>query len=86
MGILKKHYANSVAEDAARAREEGRTVFVARIPASGLATNYVGSMGGMAEMIEAIEQQGWRLEHWQIATLDGHGGQPIGYPLFRRVG
>ncbi|MEU3457214.1 hypothetical protein ABZ671_26960 [Micromonospora sp. NPDC006766] len=81
MGWIKDAKANAIAQEAARAREEGRTVFVARInnPATGHVMS--GSVAGVAEQIEAVEAQGWLL-HQMSYCQDKRGGVE-GYYLFR---
>ncbi len=42
-----------------------------------------GSVPGWAEMIKAIEAEGWVLDEWSVAADDK--GRPQAYPLFRRA-
>lgn len=69
MGFIKDAKATTAANHAARARQEGRTVFLYRhnVPAS--SSGFSGPVTDTAEVIESIEQTGWQLA--QIA-YDGH--------------
>jgi hypothetical protein len=70
MGFMKDAKAQMVSKEAARAFTEGRSVFVARLEGGALSRNVSGSVSGVAEMIESIEAEGWRLEHLSSAGSD----------------
>jgi hypothetical protein len=61
MGLIKDTKVGSAGTESARARQEGRTIFVYRynVPATG--SGFSGSVSGAAEVIERIEGNGWRL-------------------------
>jgi hypothetical protein len=82
MGWVKEAKSNALATEAQRAIEEGRTIFTPRLNAGNTAHGFSGSIAGWAEMIEAVEECGWRLEHWAASE---HDGRPVGLPLFRRA-
>ncbi|HEX5995974.1 MAG TPA: hypothetical protein VFY84_12600 [Jiangellales bacterium] len=82
MSWVKDAKAQSVAKEAQRAVSEGRYVFVCRINNPALSHQMSGSVSGVAEQIEAIEQAGWWLHHMSYAQ-DKKGGVE-GYYLFRR--
>ncbi len=81
MGMIRDVKVQTIAKDAARAISEGRLVFVARLHTPGRLHDMTGSVGDWAEMIEAIEAEGWTLASWTVA--DGPKGAGA-YPLFRR--
>jgi hypothetical protein len=75
MGFIKDAKANTAASHAARARQEGRTVLLYRqdigIASSGLS----GPISAAAEVIEAIESQGWLLHQFAYDEKQSrHGG------------
>lgn len=82
MGLINNLKADTLGKDAARAREQGRTVFVARINMPVTGSGFSQSLSGAAEMIEAIEAQGWAY-HDMSWTQDSKD-RPEGYFLFRR--
>ena len=84
--MMKKAKADMVSIEAKRAVEEGRTIFTPMLntPMSQSASFAPsGSISGWAEMIEAIEEHGWALAQWAVAT--DTKGRPQAYPLFRRA-
>lgn len=84
-GWAKKAKGSMLREEAARAREEGHTVFVPMLNTGfweRTSAMYSAPVSGWAEMIESIEGEGWRLEQWSVAT--DTKGRPQAYPLFRR--
>jgi hypothetical protein len=85
MGIFKGARNAVLSGEARRAVEEGRTVFapMLNVPITQQYSATVsGAVTGWAEMIESIEAEGWRLEHWAIGQ--DMKGRPQAYPLFRR--
>jgi len=81
MGIVRDTKVQMVVNDARRAYTEGRYVFVARLNSSTRLKSTSGSVGDWAEMIEAVEAEGWALAEW---TVGGGPKLPSAYPLFRR--
>ncbi len=82
MGWIKDAKRNMLAEEAARAVQEGRTVFAPMLNTPMSQHTMSGSVAGWAEMVESIEEQGWQLQQWAVA-MDTKG-RPQAYPLFRR--
>lgn len=82
MGLIKDAKADVLGKDAARAREQGRTVFVARINMPVTGSGFSTSVSGAAEMIEAIEAEGWAYQ--DMSWTQDTKGRPEGYFLFRR--
>lgn len=83
MGFIKQMKQDMLAEDARRAVEQGRTIFAPRLNIPASQNTISGPVAGWAEMLEGIESQGWRLDHWAVAIDEK--GRPEAYPLFRRV-
>jgi hypothetical protein len=82
MGLFKDVKTGTLATEAKRAVEEGRTVFAPRLNSPMTSSGFSGSISGWAEMIEAIEAEGWVLAHWAVSDDEKH--RPGAYPLFRR--
>ncbi|MEV0070945.1 hypothetical protein [Amycolatopsis sp. NPDC050768] len=82
MGFIKQAKADALTKEAGRAIAEGRTVFTPRLNTPMMHHTMSGSIAGWAEMIEAVEAQGWQLVEWSV-TQDKNG-RPEAYPLFRR--
>ncbi|WP_036453699.1 hypothetical protein [Mycolicibacterium smegmatis] len=82
MGFIKDAKANMLREEAQRAIQQGRTVFVAMLNTPITHHTMSGSVAGWAEMIESVEACGWHLADWSVA-MDAKG-RPQAYPLFRR--
>jgi hypothetical protein len=83
MGLIKEVKADTGRKHATRAREEGRGVFLYRfdVPASG--GGFSGPVSGAAEVIEAIERTGWRLQHMAYDAKQSSNGAAL--LLFRCV-
>jgi hypothetical protein len=84
MGFIKDAKQNMLSTEAKRAVEEGRTVFAPMLNTPMSQHTMSGSVAGWAEMIEAVEREGWTLANWSVAH--DAKGRPQAYPLFRRVG
>lgn len=84
MGFIKDAKANMLAQEAQRARQEGRTVFAPKLNTPATHHTISGSIPGWAEMIESVEAAGWQMYHWSVA-MDSKG-RPEAYPLFRPRG
>jgi hypothetical protein len=69
MGFMKAVKQTLLRDDAARAVEEGRRVFVARFWDEVLSTQMTGSVGGAAEAIEEVESLGWQLADMSYAWV-----------------
>lgn len=83
MGWIKDAKAKALAKEAERATKEGRTVFVPMLNTPQSQGELSGSVAGWAEMIEAVEEQGWALTQWAVGQ--DAKGRPQAYPLFRRA-
>lgn len=82
LGFIDRVKQNKIGEEAARAIREGRRVFLARINVGMTDAGASGTVTGAAEIIESIEDQGWRLD--QMSYTQDRKGSPEGYYLFRR--
>jgi len=82
MGFFKDQKSANLATEAERAVEEGRTVFAPKLKTPATHHGMTGAVAGWAEMIESVEQAGWRLAEWTVCL--GSKGDPEAYPLFRR--
>ena len=82
MGIVRQAKADSMASHAGRARQEGRRVLVVRIQTRFWSAGaFSGPMDDTAEMIEAIEAQGWALD--KMSYVIKKDNKPEGIYLFR---
>jgi hypothetical protein len=80
MGMVRNVKVQTIAKEAARAYGEGHYIFAARLNAPTRLGDMTGSVGDWAEMIEAIEAEGWALANWTVTDA----GKVGAYPLFRR--
>jgi hypothetical protein len=82
VGFIKGAKSDSIGQQAARAVAEGRRVFACRVNEGGWNDNWGGSLSGVAEQIEAVEAQGWRLD--KASFLPGKGQNVSAFLIFRR--
>ena len=82
MGFIKDIKGDSIAKDAAKALEAGRSVFTPILNMPGSNPGMSGAVDDWAVMVGAIEAVGWRLDQWAVG-LDAKG-RPQAFPLFRR--
>ena len=83
MGFMKEAKADTMRQHAGRAMQEGRQVLVVRIQTRFWSAGaFSGPMDDTAEMIEAIEGQGWHLD--QMSYVMKKNDKPEGIYLFRR--
>ena len=61
MGFVREVKANVAKDHATRALREGRSVLLYRQNVPATASSLSGPVAGVAEVVEAIEAQGWRL-------------------------
>jgi hypothetical protein len=61
MGLIRDSKASTAAQHAVRAAQEGRTVLLYRQNLGATSSGFSGPVGDVAEVIEAIESQGWEL-------------------------
>lgn len=66
-GRVKEAKATALAQHAARAVAEGRQVFVANLNMGMFQVDINGPISGWAEMIEAVEHEGWFLQSLSMA-------------------
>lgn len=84
MGFMKQVKADTMAQHAERAIQEGRQVLVIRIQTRfWSAGNFSGPMDDTAEMIEAIESKGWVMD--RMSYVIKKDDKPEGIYLFRRA-
>jgi hypothetical protein len=83
MAWMKDSKAAAISKEAERAIAEGRTAFTPMLNTPSTRGEQSGSIGGWAEMIEAVEAAGWTLTAWSVAQ--DNKGRPQAYPLFRRA-
>lgn len=84
MGLIKDVKTSAAAQHAARAAQEGRTVFLYRFDIPATSSGFSGPVSGAAEVIEAAERQGWRLDNFAYdGAQSKHGAVLL---LFRRYG
>ncbi|MCM1941759.1 hypothetical protein NC239_26530 [Streptomyces sp. G3] len=69
MGFINDAKANVAAAEARKARERGQVVLVYKFIEANTNSKSTAPMTGMADQIQAVEQQGWRLE--QMAAAEG---------------
>lgn len=67
MGLMKQSKINTIGQDAARAKGEGRTVFVCRYWDEVLNFQGTGAISGASEAIEAVEAAGWALDDFSYS-------------------
>jgi hypothetical protein len=83
MGLIKDVKAQSAGTDASRAAAEGRTVFLYRFNVPATSSGFSGPVSGAAEVIEGIEQPGWRLAQMAYDGAQSKNGAVM--LLFRRA-
>lgn len=84
MGFIDRVKSSKISDEAERAASQGRTVFLARINVGMTDAGMSGTVTGAAEIIEAVEAVGWRLD--QMSYTNDAKGKPEGYYLFRKHG
>lgn len=82
MGFIKNAKADSIAKEASKAMESGRSVFTPLLNMPSSNAGLSGAIDDWAAMIDSIEAAGWRLDQWSVG-LDAKG-RPQAFPLFRR--
>ncbi len=84
MGFIKQNKVSGVGAEAKRAHEEGRRFFVAQLHPGAWSTGLKsGSAGDLAEMIEAIEDEGWTLAYAPSFVPREDGKKMTAYCTFR---
>lgn len=65
MGFIRQAKADKMGEDAKRALEEGRTVFIAQFRGDiSHSPALTRPIAGVAESIESVEAEGWHLDQF----------------------
>jgi len=82
MGWIKDAKANSLANDAKAAWEDGAVFFTPLLNLPTFKTGFSGRIKDWEPMLEAVLAQGWRLHTWAICSDDR--GKPQAMPLFVR--
>lgn len=81
MGLIRTAKKSAISDYARQAREEGRTVFVARFwDDVGDGVSKTGT-----EVLEAAEAEGWRLDHFAYAWVEIKS-RSVGIYIFRPAG
>jgi hypothetical protein len=84
MGFIKQSKVSGVGAQARRAHEEGRRFFVAQLHPGSWSTGLAsGSAGDLAEMIEAIEDEGWTLAYAPAFVARDDGKKMTAYCTFQ---
>ena len=83
MGLIKDVKTQSAGTDASSAAAEGRTVFLYRFNVPATSSGFSGPVSGAAEVIEGIEQSGWRLAQMAYDGAQSKNGAVM--LLFRRA-
>jgi hypothetical protein len=82
MGIIKESKANTAAQHASRAAREGLAVFLYRFNVPATSSGWSGPIPGAAEVIEAVERNGWQLGDFAFDRAQSQHGAVL--LLFRR--
>jgi hypothetical protein len=83
MGIIKRAKSGTAAAHAEVAAEEGRSVLLYRFNVPATSSGWSGPIAGAAEVIEAIEEYGWRLDNFAFDRAQSSNGGVL--LLFRRA-
>ena len=83
MGFIKESKAATASSHAARSAQEGHSVLLYRFDVPSSSSGFSGPISGAAEVIEAIERQGWHLDHFGFDRAQSKNGAVL--LLFRRA-
>lgn len=83
MGFLNDAKNDMLGSEAKEAFEKGRKLFTPFLNMPATQRNASSNIDAWAQMIEAVEAEGWALTEWSVG-LDAKG-KPQAYPLFRRA-
>lgn len=84
MGLIKDTKVGIVVDDAKKARANGQTVFICLFKSGGLTGGAVsGELAHISAMVQAVEEQGWRLEQASYSDAGGKVDRMLG--VFRPV-
>ncbi|MFD4394662.1 hypothetical protein [Kitasatospora sp. NPDC058478] len=85
MGFINKAKGSTATREATEAHERGDAVFVYKAIEANIKSMTTGSMPGMAEQIQGIEEVGWSLQHMAVGEGKALGGERIAIVMiFRR--
>ena len=86
MGIIKRAKSGTAAAHAEVAAEQGRTVLLYRFNVPASSSGWSGPIAGAAEVIEAIEEYGWRLDNFAFdRAQSSNGGVLLLFRLARQT-
>ena len=86
MGFINDAKANMASTEAKKARERGQSVLVYKFIEANTNSKSTAPMSGMADQIQAVEQQGWRLDHMAAAEGKALSGERVALVcLFRPI-
>ncbi|MEV6546415.1 hypothetical protein [Streptomyces sp. NPDC051665] len=74
MGFINDAKAQTAAAEARKAREKGQGVLVYKFIEANVNSKSTAPMTGIADQIESVEQQGWRLDTLTAAEGKTFGG------------
>ena len=77
MGFINDAKANVAGDAARKAREKGQRVLVYKFIEANTNSKSTAPMTGMAEQIQAVEDQGWRLDHMTAAEGKAMTGERV---------
>ena len=86
MGLIEDTKVNIAATHAARARQEGRTVFLYRFDGNASSSGFSGPVGGAAEVIESVERTRSRLVDTSVTSPGTKSKNGAALLLFRLSG
>ncbi|MFI6495024.1 hypothetical protein [Streptomyces sp. NPDC050564] len=86
MGLINKAKGTEAAKRAREAREAGNSVLVYKFIEANTNSKATAPMTGMAEQIQAVEGEGWRLDQMSAAEGKALTGERVSLVcLFRRA-
>lgn len=77
MGLVKDVKSGTAAQHSARARQEGRTVFLYKFAVPSSSSRFSEPVSGAAEVIEAVERNGWLLHQMAYDSEQGSHGSVL---------
>lgn len=86
MGFINDTKATMAGTEARKARERGQALLVYKFIEANTNSKSTAPMSGVAEQIEAVEQQGWRLDKMAAAEGKAFSGERVALVcIFRAV-
>lgn len=77
MGFINDAKAQTAGAEAQKARQRGQRVLVYKFIEANSNSKATAPMTGIAEQMEAVEQQGWRLDHMAAAEGKALTGERV---------